>query len=733
MEFNRGAICDFTFFADKRLNENSSLQRGCGGVGLIWRKSLPSTPISFVSDRICGIQLDLNTHVLSILCVYLPSTDHDIDEYKTYLNELECAICALQSEGSVIVAGDCNAHLPSSCHNTNAQGQLLHEMIDRNYLYPISCSSIATGPKYTYFSGLSETTVDCIFIDSSFAPYVNSCQIATHDPLNVSDHLPISISIHVKEMFKAGSVHLPPKINWSKAVVNGSIHHYAKKVQSQIAPLLNSTPFSVRNLENEIPLVVNILLKTAQECLPHIKSHKKKFISDSKLSKLCKLSKIAWKHWKNAGRPNHDRLYTQMKKSRRAVRKHITACRARKERSDIQKRDLLFKNRNNHRFRIFKPRAECSKLMDENQKPTTDSSKIIELFRTYFSDLASSRDDEMVSNTVDDLSILEANSFTDEDQILDVDFVVEEVETALKALKCGRSKGADGLSSEHLVFGGSTVVLWLMKIFNSITYFEEIPPCLKEGVIIPIYKGKGKDPLLTNSYRGITLSSVIAKTFEIAMLKRLSPFLEEIGFPDINQTAFQRGISCTDAIFSTQEVLLNYIRQGDNPFLCFYDIEKAFDSVEFPVLFHHLYSIGITGKTWHLIKAWYHSPTSRVKLNNCLSAPFSISRGVKQGSVLSPSLFLVVMNSLLQRMRSKHDGGSLHGIFAGTAVHADDVRSIAPSIQSVISQYSDIHSFTSDVGLKLNASKLEVIQISQNPKAPVEITLGNHALTTKRT
>ena len=158
---------------------------------------------------------------------------------------------------------------------------------------------------------------------------------------------------------------------------------------------------------------------------------------------------------------NHDRLYTQMKKSRRAVRKHITACRARKERSDIQKRDLLFKNRNNHRFRIFKPRAECSKLMDENQKPTTDSSKIIELFRTYFSDLASSRDDEMVSSTVDDLSILEANSFTDEDHILDVDFVVEEVETALKALKCGRSKGADGLSSEHLVFGGSTVVLCL--------------------------------------------------------------------------------------------------------------------------------------------------------------------------------------------------------------------------------------------------------------------------------
>ena len=90
------------------------------------------------------------------------------------------------------------------------------------------------------------------------------------------------------------------------------------------------------------------------------------------------------------------------------------------------------------------------------------------------------------------------------------------------------------------------------------------------------------------SYHGITLSSVIAKTFEVVILKRMSPNLDERGFPDINQIAFQRGISCNDAIFSTQEVLLNYIHQGENPFLCFYDIEKAFVSVEFPVGTTHL-------------------------------------------------------------------------------------------------------------------------------------------------
>ena len=129
-------------------------------------------------------------------------------------------------------------------------------------------------------------------------------------------------------------------------------------------------------------------------------------------------------------------------------------------------------------------------------------------------------------------------------------------------------------------FGGDTLKLWLKKIFNTIVSLEELPASLNEGLIIPVHKGKGKDPFLPGSYSGITLSSVISKLFEIILLQCLSPVLEDAGVPDLAQTAYQKGLSCADAIFATQEALLTHVREGGKPFLCFYDIEKAFDSVE---------------------------------------------------------------------------------------------------------------------------------------------------------
>ena len=99
--------------------------------------------------------------------------------------------------------------------------------------------------------------------------------------------------------------------------------------------------------------------------------------------------------------------------------------------------------------------------------------------------------------------------------------------------------------------------------------------------------------------------------------------------------------------------------------LGFCDIASAFDTVEYPILLDHLENAGISGKAWRLIKDWYTNVQSSVRVSNSISAPFPVCRGVRQGLVLSPIVFLLVMDPILLQLKSKSCGLSVGGIYLG--------------------------------------------------------------------
>ena len=103
----------------------------------------------------------------------------------------------------------------------------------------------------------------------------------------------------------------------------------------------------------------------------------------------------------------------------------------------------------------------------------------------------------------------------------------------MKKLKCGKGGDPDDLQPEHLKYGCHSLIFWLQCIFNTTILLEDIPPCLKLGVTVPVFKSKVRDPLNSNNYQGITLTSVIAKCLEITILERVSSTLPEKGFPHL--------------------------------------------------------------------------------------------------------------------------------------------------------------------------------------------------------
>ena len=148
---------------------------------------------------------------------------------------------------------------------------------------------------------------------------------------------------------------------------------------------------------------------------------------------------------------------------------------------------------------------------------------------------------------------------------------------------------------------------------------------------------------------------------------------------------------------------------------CFYDLASAFDTVEFCVLLQSLFHAGIKGKCWRLLRDWYCNLTSQVKLGSYMSEPFAICRGIRQGSILSPMLFNLVMDPLLSEMRSKSLGISINGLFLGAFAHADDLQTMASNIEDTSKQALFVNSFTRSRGLHLCLEKCALLPPSNNP------------------
>ena len=106
------------------------------------------------------------------------------------------------------------------------------------------------------------------------------------------------------------------------------------------------------------------------------------------------------------------------------------------------------------------------------------------------------------------------------------DISLEEVRSALRTLKNNKAAGADDIQPELLKYGGKTLEMELLHLFNRIWKQERIPYDWGQGVIVTIPKtGDLSD---CNNWRGITLLSIPGKVFCAILLERLKSELDAI-------------------------------------------------------------------------------------------------------------------------------------------------------------------------------------------------------------
>ena len=120
---------------------------------------------------------------------------------------------------------------------------------------------------------------------------------------------------------------------------------------------------------------------------------------------------------------------------------------------------------------------------------------------------------------------------------------------------------------------------------------------------------------------------------------------------DDSQFGFVPGRGTTDAIFVIRQLQEKYLAANKRLYMAFVDLEKAFDRVPRKVIWWALRKLGVDEWIVHLVQGMYSNARSRVRVGEGYSEEFEVKVGVHQGSVLSPLLFIIVLEALSREFR----------------------------------------------------------------------------------
>ncbi|XP_062532870.1 uncharacterized protein LOC134201645 [Bombyx mori] len=147
------------------------------------------------------------------------------------------------------------------------------------------------------------------------------------------------------------------------------------------------------------------------------------------------------------------------------------------------------------------------------------------------------------------------------------------------------------LMGELIKYGGEDLHTLVWELFVRMWEEERVPDSFKVSRITALYKNRG-DRSDCDSYRGISLLSAPGKVFARVLLNRLKDLSEKI-LPE-TQFDFRSDRGTCEAIFSVRQLQEKSREQGRQLYLCFVDLEKAFDSVPREALWLVLRKLGCT-------------------------------------------------------------------------------------------------------------------------------------------
>ena len=171
-------------------------------------------------------------------------------------------------------------------------------------------------------------------------------------------------------------------------------------------------------------------------------------------------------------------------------------------------------------------------------------------------------------------------------------------------------------------------------------------------------------------------------------------------------------------------------KQVQRPLYSSYAIStiKKHDTVWQEGLWAAMQHLGYPSKIVNLLQSLYKISKSAVRVNNDLTNWFQTLTGTRQGCILSPQLFNILLELVITTaIEDSYTGLRLNGSIVNNLRLADDIALMAESETDLQTLVDLVHTTSKQFGLTINIGKTEVQVINSEPK-PVSISIQGKTL-----
>jgi exonuclease III len=559
--------------------------------------------------------------------------------------------------------------------------------------------------------------IDHFLVSSTLNQHIKDVQIADSG-VNFSDHRPITCSISYHSSVgpsaptgtsngKLRSDKKAYRLRWDKADLAAYAHntrYLFDTVRFNRTRIEGNSNVAENYIEELYESIVKCFSNSEQNCIPRVRSNFYKPWWDDALQQAKKASVDAHRCWKSQGSPKTGPLFSTMSSRRLAYKALIRSKEAESLNSFSSELGDVLEDKNQSAFwkswnGKFK-RANKSQIVDG----LSDPNDIANSFAQVFADVC--KPNNLTAHRKFEADFYEAfRNYTGigATRLLSV----YNVTCAIQKLSLGKAAGVDGLTAEHIVWSHKISTVYLTLLFNACLLRGYIPDAFGVGVIFPLLKSNEMNPTVSNNYRGITVSCIISKLFEMCVY---DIFKDQLQSSDL-QFGFKKGTGCRDAILTARLSASYFIERGSTVVLSALDISKAFDRVNHYCLLLKLLQRGVPRAFLEILLTWFGKCFCRVKWGECHSDPFQITAGVRQGGVLSPVLFAIYIDDVISRLQTSGYGLRISDVFIGCTVYADDILLLTNSLNHMQKMLNICSEALRELDLCFNVEKSSAMRL----------------------